>query len=169
LAGVLYAGTILARMLALIFQPHSKGYAMTSEARQSLHDVHTSTQDVLKGFRTMLERAEPEIRPTVQALTDLHSRHAQEQEREMHRLGESGADDTSFQGSANMAAVIVRDWVTGLDRNSLSAVRQGEEALRDRYVEAMDEMGVGAAGPTRTLLTQQHVDICNQIAKLPKS
>jgi len=59
--------------------------------------------------------------------------------------------------------------VTGLDRDSLSAVRQGEEALRDRYVEAMDEMGAGATGPTRTLLTQQHADICNQIAKLPNS
>jgi len=142
---------------------------MNADARQSLHDVHTATQDVLKGYRTMLERAEPEIRPTVQALTDLHHRHAQEQEREIHRLGESAGDDTSFQGTVNKAAVIVRDWVTGLDRDALSAVRQGEEALRDRYVEAMDEMGAGATGTTRSLLTQQHADICNQIAKLPKS
>ena len=156
-------------MLKLIFKPRLKGQEMTTDARQTLHDVHTATQDVLKGYRTMLERAEPEIRPTVQALTDLHSRHAQEQEREMHRLGESTADDTSFQGTVNKAAVIVRDWVTGLDRDALSAVRQGEEAIRDRYVEALDELDVGATGATRILLTRQHADICDQIARLPKS
>jgi len=156
-------------MLKRLINPQPKGKPMSVDARHCMHDVHTATQDVLEGYHTMLERAESDIRPTVLALTQLHQRHAEEQECELQSLGDSGNNDSSIQGTVNKATVILRDWFAGLDHDALSAVRQGEEALRDRYVKAMESSNTGLPDSTRALLMQQHAAICDQIARLPKS
>lgn len=141
---------------------------MAKQALEALHDVHTATNDVIKGYKTMLERAEPEIVPTIRQLSDMHQRHASELAGQIKLSGGSGHDDSSLQGKVNQAVVIMRDWLAGLDRDALESVRDGEESLRDAYTDALDDLAADAQPSVRMLLNAQHADICDQIRRTSK-
>lgn len=142
---------------------------MSTQAIDALHDIHTATNDVLKGYREMSSRAAPDIHAVIRRLTELHERHAAEQSAELVRLHDSGKDDTSLQGTVNKAVVVLRDWVTNLDRDVLPAVREGEEALRKQYVKALDDVQVSANPALAGLLKKQLDSIDTEIARLPQS
>jgi Domain of unknown function (DUF2383) len=141
---------------------------MSKDAIDALHDVHTATNDVLKGYREMSARAEPEIQSVVRRLIDMHERHAAEQEAELVRLRDAGTDDSSLQGTVNKVVVMVRDWVSDLDRDALPAVRDGEKSLRDKYVEALEDGRVSEHATVGALLKTQMAAITSEIARLPK-
>lgn len=141
---------------------------MSNRAIDALHDIHTATNDVLKGYREMSARAQPGIQPIIRRLVDLHERHAAEQLAELGRLREAGRDDSSFQGTVNKAVVIMRDWVSKLDRDVLPAVRDGEESLRDEYDKALKALPVADNASVAALLTKQRAAINSEIAQLPK-
>ena len=73
---------------------------MSTGAIEALHDVHTATNDVLKGYREMEKRAQPDIQAVIRRLTDMHQRHAAEQESELVRLRDGRRDDSSLQGTS---------------------------------------------------------------------
>lgn len=146
-----------------------KEKTMSNRTIDALHDIHTATNDVLKGYREMLSRAQPDIQAVVRRLTDMHQRHASEQEAELVRLRDAGKDDTSMQGTLNKVVVVMRDWVSDLDRDALPAVRQGEESLRDEYNKALQDLQVMENASVVTLLKTQCDAICSEIARLPKS
>lgn len=81
--------------------------------------VHTATNDVLNGYREMSARAEPDIQAVIRRLTDVHELHAAEQAAELLRFRAAGKDDSSVQGTMNKVVVILRDWLSGLDRDTL--------------------------------------------------
>ncbi len=140
---------------------------MSNGAIDALHDIHTATNDVLKGYREMSARAEPEIASVIRRLTDMHERHAAEQEAELLRLRDAGTDDSSLQGTVNKVVVMLRDWVSDLDRDALPAVRKGETSLRDKYDQTLQDRQVehSTVGP---LLKTQRDSISAEIARLPK-
>ena len=140
---------------------------MTITAIEALHNVHTATNDVLKGYREMAVRAEPDIQAVIQRLTALHKKHASEQAAELARQHDSGKGDTSLQGTINKAVVVMRDWISQLDRDVLPAVRMGEEALRDKYNKALEDMQVQGDPAISDLLSRQLGLINGEIAKLP--
>lgn len=142
---------------------------MTTLAIDALHDIHTATNDVLKGYREMSARAEPDIRSVIQRLTDMHQRHAAEQEAELLRLRDGGKDDSSLQGTVNKVVVILRDWLSDLDGDVLPAVRKGEESLRDKYKEALEDVNVPADPTVLALMKAQYQAIVSEIARLPKT
>jgi hypothetical protein len=141
---------------------------MNNRATEALHHVHTATNDVLKGYGAMLDRAEPEIQAVIRRLVTVHQRHASEQEAELQRFGDTSTGDTSFQGTMNKAVIVMRDWVSDLDRDALPAVRQGEESLRDEYSKALADLQVREHAPVAALLKSQHDDIVSEIVRLPK-
>lgn len=141
---------------------------MSARANNALHDIHTATNDVLKGYREMLARATPEIQPDVRRLIDLHERHAQQQQAELVRLNDAQTDDTSLQGTVNKVVVILRDWLSNLDRDVLPAVRDGEESLRDEYDKALRESAVIAHPSIGGLLMAQRDAISSEIDRLPR-
>lgn len=141
---------------------------MTTRASEALHDIHTATNDILTGYREMSDRAKPEIQPVVLRLIDMHQRHASEQHAELVRLRDAGQDDTSLQGAVNKAVVIVRDWVSDLDRDALPAVRQGEQSLRDKYIKALEDSQLNEYPLISALLKTQQGAIETEIARLPK-
>lgn len=141
---------------------------MSNRAIDALHDIHTATNDVLKGYREMSTRAQPEIQPIIRRLVDLHERHAAEQVAELGRLREACRDDSSLQGTVNKAVVIMRDWVSKLDRDVLPAVRDGEESLRDEYDKSLKAVPVADNASVAALLTKQRAAINSEIAQLPK-
>ncbi len=61
---------------------------MSTGAIQALHDIHTATNDVLKGYREMAARTEPEIQTVIRRLTEMHQRHASGQESELVRFAQ---------------------------------------------------------------------------------
>ena len=141
---------------------------MSNQASDALHDVHTATNDVLKGYREMSERAEPDVQTVIRRLNDMHERHAAEQRAELGRLREAGNGDISVQGTVNKVVVILRDWLSGIDRDVLPAVRDGEESLRKEYVKALQEAEVAGHSSVATLLKTQMDAISGEIARLPK-
>lgn len=141
---------------------------MSDRASDALHDIHTATNDVLKGYREMSARAEPDVQTVIRRLTDMHERHAAEQRAELARLREAGKGDTSVQGTVNKVVVILRDWLSDIDRDVLPAVRDGEESLRDEYVKALHDAEVSGHPSVATLLKTQMDAISGEIARLPK-
>jgi uncharacterized protein (TIGR02284 family) len=141
---------------------------MTARSIEALHDVHTATNDVLKGYREMLGRAEPEIQTVIRRLTEMHERHASAQSAELLRLNDSGKDDSSMQGTVNKVVVILRDWLSNIDRDALPAVRDGEEAIRKEYTKALRDVELPLASSVSSLLSSQLDEINVEIARLPK-
>ncbi|MES2715175.1 MAG: DUF2383 domain-containing protein [Pseudomonadota bacterium] len=141
---------------------------MSARANNALHDVHTATNDVLKGYHEMLSRAQPEIQPDLRRLIDLHEGHAGAQKAELVRLRDAETDDSSLQGTVNKMVVILRDWLSNLDRDVLPAVREGEESLCAEYDKALRQSEVAAHPSIGALLRTQRDAISAEIARLPK-
>ena len=141
---------------------------MSKHIAETLHDIHTATNDVLKGYREMQARAEPDIQAVITRLTDLHQRHSFEQKAELARLRETGKDDSSIQGTINKAVVVMRDWVSDLDRDVLPAVRKGEESLQGKYKDALEDSHLQSNPSVRAVLASQLDAINREIAQLPK-
>ena len=141
---------------------------MSTPVIEALHDVHTATNDVLKGYREMAARAKPEIQPVIDRLIRLHEGHAAEQSAELNRVSEAGGD-SSLQGTVNKVVVVLRDWLSDLDRDALPAVRDGEESLRKRYLTALEEARVTSHSSIGALLKAQMEAIDIEIARLPSA
>ena len=140
---------------------------MGTRAIDALHDIHTATNDVLKGYREMSARAQPDVQAVIRRLTDMHERHAAEQASELVRLRDAGKDDSSVQGTVNKVVVILRDWLSDIDRDVLPAVRQGEESLRDEYDKALLDSQVSQHATVAALLKAQMQSINSEISRLP--
>lgn len=140
---------------------------MSTLVIDALHDIHTATNDVLKGYREMAARAEPDIQAVIHRLIALHEQHAAEQAIELVRWREASQDDTSVQGTVNKVVVILRDWLTRLDRDVLPAVREGEEALRKEYETALRDGAVASDPTVASLLKRQVLSISREIEQLP--
>lgn len=117
----------------------------------------------------MSARAEPDVQTVIRRLTDMHERHAAEQGAELARLREAGKCDTSVLGTVNKVVVILRDWLSTIDRDVLPAVRDGEESLRDESVKALHGAGVSGHPSVAALLKAQMDAISGEIARLPKA
>ena len=142
---------------------------MSQRTTDALHDVHTATNDVLKGYREMSARAEPDIQTVLARLITMHEKHAAEQMAALAQLRAASQDDTSFQGTVNKVVVMLRDWLTDLDRGVLPAVREGEEALRNEYGKALQNEQVATNAAVAQML-RTHMDaITTEIARLPKN
>ena len=141
---------------------------MTAIAIDTLLHIHTATHDVLKGYREMVARAQPDVESVIRRLTEMHERHAAEQHAELLRLREAHEDGASLQGTVNKVVVILRDWLSNVDRDVLPAVRDGEESLRDEYDKALGDEAAADAPAISALLRKQRGEISDQIALLPK-
>lgn len=141
---------------------------MSTRAIEASHDIHTATNDVLKGYLELRARAEPEIQTVIGRLTAMHQQHASEQESEHLRLRDSGNNDSSLQGTMNKIVIVVRDWVSDLDRDVLPAVRMGEESLSDKYSQALDDAQMKDYPSVVATLRRQLESIGKEIARLPK-
>ena len=141
---------------------------MSKSPIDTLHHIHTGTNDVLKGYREMAVRAKPDIQTVIHRLIAMHEQHAAEQARELARMSETSKDDSSLQGTVNKVVVMLRDWVTDIDRDVLPAVRQGEESLREEYDKALRDDEVTQSASVAALLKSQVASIDREIAALPR-
>ncbi|WP_237065250.1 DUF2383 domain-containing protein [Loktanella sp. M215] len=139
---------------------------MPNDVRHVLHTIHAATNDVLAGYETMLDRADPDILPIIEDLSNLHRCHAMEQEDALQGLQDTGDGDATVRGTVNKAVVTLRDWVAGLDADALPAVREDEEALMDIYDKSLAEWTVDGHFDISEFLTRQYHEIKEQISGL---
>lgn len=132
----------------------------------ALHEVHIATNDVLTGYKTMLERAGPEIQPIIAELTPIHGKHAAALEARLSALGDGGKLDSALCRTTNTGAVTMRDWIAGLDEGSLDAVERGESALQGIYKDARDDFSAANDPETATLLDRQYHEASQKIETL---
>ena len=133
----------------------------------ALHQINSGIQDVLSGYETLKERAEPAIMGIAQDLDALHRRHASEIQSRLTAHGE-GTDDASIRGTVNKIATTMRDWVGSLDENALSFVRQGEEMLLGVYDAALNAWEE-VDDEDKRVVTAQADELRTKIAALPQS
>ncbi|MBC7939326.1 MAG: hypothetical protein H7Z19_06095 [Chitinophagaceae bacterium] len=69
----------------------------------------------------------------------------------------------------NKVVVVLRDWLSDLDRDVLPAVREGGEALREKYLEALAEESASADGSVAALLKAQMEAINARLPACPKT
>lgn len=141
---------------------------MTTLAIDALHDIHTATDDILKGYREMLARAEPEVHGLILRLTEMQEKHAEEQAAELARLQESAESDKSAMGTVNKWVVILRDLFTDIDREVLPAVRDGENFLSSQYDDALSSMQESDRPYIASMLKVQREQIQAEISRLPQ-
>lgn len=67
----------------------------------------------------------------------------------------------------NKVVVILRDWLTDVDRDVLPAVRACEKSLRDEYEKALTDELVSDAPFVAALLKTQAEEVSAEIARLP--
>ena len=84
-----------------------------------LATLQTRLIDVLAGFRTMQEKAEPELRPIVDDYIATHSRHEHELAERLDSLGSEVDEDGSFFSVVQESVVRVRSVFTDLGTNTV--------------------------------------------------
>ena len=139
---------------------------MANAAITALHQVNSSIQDVLAGYETLKDRAEPEIMNVARDMDALHRRHAGEIAARLAALGED-TDDATIRGTVNKVATTLRDWVGSLDEDALSFVKQGEEQLLLVYDAALEAWDAGTLPEDRATVAAQASEIRSKIAALP--
>ena len=138
-----------------------------ADPKTALHQVNSGIQDVLSGFETLKERAEPEIMGVANELDALHRRHAAEIQARLAAMGED-TDDATIRGAVNKAVTTMRDWLGTLDADALSFVRQGEEMLLGVYDAALSAW-TGEDEESRRVVAAQADELRARTAALPKS
>ena len=136
---------------------------MANAAITALHQVNSGIQDVLSGYETLKDRAEPEIMDVARDMDALHRRHAGEVVVRLTALGED-TDDATIRGTVNKVATTLRDWVGSLDKDALSFVRQGEEQLLLVYDAALEAWDAGTLPEDRSMVAAQAAEIRSKIA-----
>lgn len=140
---------------------------MSDTPRAALHQARTGITDVLEGYETLADRAEPQIRPVIDDLRTLHQRHATDLDRRLSGLGEATDAHASIQGTVNKVVVTLRDWVSTLDDDVLAFIRDGEERLADIYRDALTGWSAGDDTETARLLEDQRREIEEKARQLP--
>jgi uncharacterized protein (TIGR02284 family) len=114
--------------------------------------LQTRLIDVLAGFRTMQEKAEPELRPIVDDYIATHSRHERELAEHLVSLGREADDDGSFFSVVQKSVVRVRSVFTDLGTNTVPQIIDGEKNLMDIYRETLDQ---ATSQPDKSLIERQ--------------
>ncbi|MBZ4689651.1 MAG: hypothetical protein JG765_902 [Cereibacter sp.] len=110
----------------------------TDTATEALETLHTRSVDVLAGFETMVEKAEPAFRPIAERFRSLHQRQIAEIAAMLTAAGRQPDADGSFMSTVNRAVVSVRAFVDEIDADVLGQVQSGEQHVLDAYADALD-------------------------------
>lgn len=111
-----------------------------------MQDLLTRTLDAQHRFDRMRDKAEPDIRPVVQKFRATHAGHA-------NRIaaliaGAGGTPDMrgGVMSTVTRTVVSLRAVFDDLDANVMSAVREGERGVLNRFDDALAALPDGAPG-----------------------
>ena len=116
---------------------HSDTYPLSSISK-----LHVTLVDAIKGYDTMSEKAEPDLRLAIQPFATVHRRHAAELVAILKDNGLSPNSDGSLMALVHETVVSVRALFGDLDTDALPSVISGEEAILSSYSDALADIAV---------------------------
>jgi len=114
------------------------GYGV-EDSLEALTELHTLSVDTLRGFETMVDKAQPKFKPVAERFSALHTRHVARLDTMVREMGGVPDVDGSLMGLANTAIVSLRAMVDDIDDDAMDRIRNGERnvlAAFDRSLEA---------------------------------
>ena len=106
-------------------------------ALRALETLHLRSLDVLAGFDTMVDRAEPDFRPVAERFRTLHRTQVEELGELIRRFGREPERDGSLISTVNWAVVSIRSLIGGIDRDVLDQILDGEQHVIDAFDDAL--------------------------------
>ncbi len=137
----------------------------TDSFTDQLATLQTRVIDVLAGYRTMQEKAEPEIKPLVSDYIGTHTRHEQALAERLTELGHKADEDGSFFSIIQESVVRVRSMFTDLGANIAPQIIDGENSLIDLYRKLLERTDLET---DRELLQGQMRDLAGLIDRTEK-
>ena len=131
---------------------------------QSLFDTLI---DISKGYRVLLERAEPSVLPFIKEIADQHTNDIVEIEHFASQTGFELDRSGTVMSEVHKAAVKLRDLFSDIDSDALKAVTEGEENVVKRYEDAINCMT--GDDPFRSALIAQRNTLRSKIAKISEA
>jgi uncharacterized protein (TIGR02284 family) len=120
---------------------------------KALIALYDRTADCVKGYATMVEKAETSFRATAERFRALHARHAANLAWILADLGIKAEGDGTVMGTVNQAVVTFRAFFDDIDEDVMDQVRSGEDWVLKAFEEAIAEQG--GAIPTAKLCEMQ--------------
>jgi uncharacterized protein (TIGR02284 family) len=105
----------------------------------ALSKLTTMLCDVTRGYKEMVERAEPDLRPSVQLFHEMHTRHTAELMALLRKAGDDPEETGSMMGAVHEAVATVRDWLNALDESAIDMIASGEERVLNEYKTALEK------------------------------
>jgi uncharacterized protein (TIGR02284 family) len=133
----------------ILAEATSETEGMGSGAAAAVAALHTRTLDALAGYVRMVEKAEPEFRPTAERFRDLHARHADQLAVILAAMGGHPEEDGSIMGTINETVVSLRAFFDEIDEDVMDNVRSGEDHVLHAFDGALEE---GLADPDQTTI-----------------
>ncbi|WP_425092160.1 DUF2383 domain-containing protein [Tropicimonas sp. S265A] len=114
--------------------------ASVDQPKGAITDLATDIVDVMRGYKTMQERAEDDLRPIVERLHTLHSHHASALFRVLETYGGEPDKAGSIMGVVHSVVATARDWTGSLDTSALPQILAGEKQVINSYSAAIDNL-----------------------------
>jgi uncharacterized protein (TIGR02284 family) len=130
-----------------------------------LETLHARLIDAIAGYAEGADLAEkPDIVDLFTRLRDMHGRHAEALATVLVQRGVQPDDDESLLAVVHKSILRIRSIVTGLDRDVIPGIVDGEERIAEIYDRVLTTL---AHDPTLTgLLSAQRQDITAMIAEM---
>lgn len=110
---------------------------LRSDGADALITLHQRTVDVLTGYATMVEKAEPSFQSTAEAFRALHARHADRLARIIADMGHTPDVDGTLMGTVNKAVISLRAMFDEIDDDVMDSVRNGEKHVLEAFDDAI--------------------------------
>lgn len=118
-----------------------------------LSAMHVRHVDASSGFKAAVEKADEAMVPVLRELMSMHDAFARELGDLLRAHDRAPNSDGSWMGYVHEAVVTVRNWITGLDRDIIPGLLNGERMLLDRYDDLREMAHPG--GDDMAVLTRQ--------------
>lgn len=109
---------------------------------EDLRILQRRTVDVLAGYVSMADKAEPSFRPVVERFRALHDRHNAALTAMLIRMGQEPDTDGTFMGAVNRAVVSLRALFDDIDEDVMDAIRDGENHVLTAFDDAIASDGL---------------------------
>ncbi len=104
---------------------------------EALTELHRRTVDVLAGYDTMVEKAEPSFRSVAESFRALHERHAERLARMIADKGEAPDAEGTMMGTINKTVVSLRALFDDIDADVMDNIRDGEKHVLEAFDDAL--------------------------------
>lgn len=113
--------------------------AVDDHQADALIALSDRTQDSVKGYAKMVEKAEPAFRDTAERFHALHVAHGTELARMLGDLGIAADADGTMIGTVNQAVVTFRAFFDDIDEDVMDQIRSGEDWVLKAFDAAIAE------------------------------